>query len=137
VKKKHGKRPLRKNMKIADANVYLRYLINDNHNLYNKAKNLIENNDISLPNEVLCEIVYVLEKVYKVERHIISETLIDLVGQPNINVIESNVAIYALKLYMGRMIDFVDCLLAAYATVNQYEILSFDNKLNKLISSIQ
>lgn len=33
-------------------------------------------------------------------------------------------------------LDFVDCVLYAYHSVRQYEIKTFDKKLNKLLSQI-
>ena len=49
-------------MKIADANIILRYLLNDHEELSDKATIIIENNEVLLHNEVIAEIVYVLEK---------------------------------------------------------------------------
>lgn len=54
-------------MKIADANVILRYLLNDNEELSDKAVKIIEDNEVLLPNEVIAEVVYVLDKVYNVK----------------------------------------------------------------------
>ena len=52
-------------MKIVDANIVLRYLLNDSDDLSGQAAEILENNMIFLPNEVIAEIVYVLEKVYQ------------------------------------------------------------------------
>ncbi len=49
-------------MKITDANIILRYLLNDNEELSDKAAIIIENNEVFLPNEVIAEIVYVLKR---------------------------------------------------------------------------
>lgn len=49
-------------MIIADANVYLRYLLNDVDELSSKARSIVDVEQLYLPIEVLCEIVYVLEK---------------------------------------------------------------------------
>jgi len=54
-------------MIIVDANIVLRYLLNDTENLSEKAADILENNNVFLLNEVIAEIVYVLEKVYKVK----------------------------------------------------------------------
>ena len=54
-------------MKIVDANIILRYLLNDTEELAIKATDILENNKVLVPNEVIAEIVYVLEKVYKVK----------------------------------------------------------------------
>lgn len=65
-------------MKIVDANIILRYLLNDTEELAMKATDIIENNKVLAPNEVIAEIVYVLEKVYKVKNDELSETLTEL-----------------------------------------------------------
>ncbi|QSQ10284.1 hypothetical protein H0A61_02685 [Koleobacter methoxysyntrophicus] len=50
-------------MKIVDANIVLRYLLDDAEELSEKAAEILENNEVFLPNEVIAEVVYVLEKV--------------------------------------------------------------------------
>ncbi|TZE80838.1 type II toxin-antitoxin system VapC family toxin, partial [Calorimonas adulescens] len=48
-------------MQIVDANIVLRYLLNDTEVLSEKAAQILENNEVFVPNEVIAEIVYVLE----------------------------------------------------------------------------
>lgn len=55
-------------MNIVDANIILRYLLQDAVQFLDQARDKIENHNIFIPNEVIAEVVYVLEKVYKVER---------------------------------------------------------------------
>lgn len=119
-------------MKIADANVILRYLLNDNEELSEKATIIIENNEVLLPNEVIAEIVYVLEKVYEVKNEEISETLLELFKYSNIVVNDIEVLEEAFLLFGKRQLDFVDTLLYAYNKVKGYEVYTFDNKLNWL-----
>jgi predicted nucleic acid-binding protein len=40
-------------MKIIDANIILRYLLNDTEKLAIKARDIIENNKVLVPNEVI------------------------------------------------------------------------------------
>jgi predicted nucleic-acid-binding protein len=47
-------------MQIVDANIVLRYLLEDSVELAAKAAHIIDNNEITLPIEVLSEVVYVL-----------------------------------------------------------------------------
>ena len=54
-------------MALIDANYILRYLLRDNEEQFLIVKEVIENDDISLPDFILAEIVYVLEKVYNVQ----------------------------------------------------------------------
>ncbi len=55
-------------MKVVDANIILRYLLNDHEELSDTATTIIENNEVLIPNEIIAEVVYVLEKVYKVKK---------------------------------------------------------------------
>jgi predicted nucleic-acid-binding protein len=73
-------------MKIVDANIVLRYLLNDAKDLSEKASDILENNEVFVPNEVIAEIVYVLEKVYKVENWEISRALMELFDYGNLQV---------------------------------------------------
>lgn len=123
-----------KNMKIVDANIVLRYLLNDIEELSEKAAEILENNEVFVPNEVIAEIVYVLEKVYKVDNNEISNTLKELFDYRNLEVNDLKIVEEALSLYGKKKIDFVDTLLYAYHKVKGYEIFTFDKKLNKLLN---
>ncbi len=43
---------------IIDANIILRSILNDNEQLANQAKTIIENNECFAPNEVIAEVVF-------------------------------------------------------------------------------
>jgi len=73
-------------MNLVDANVVLRYLLNDVEELADKAAVLLENKELFIPTEVIAEIVYVLEKVYQVEREEIQNSLLELFSYNNIQV---------------------------------------------------
>ena len=122
-------------MKIIDANIVLRYLLQDNINLSNKAKEIIEDNNIFVPTEVIAEIVYVLEKVYSVNRKEINKILSDLLNFENIDTANSKVIKNALKIYANKKLDFVDTILISYNYIDKHEIYSFDKKLNKLLNN--
>lgn len=122
-----------KNMKIADANIILRYLLNDNEELSEKATMIIENNEVLLPNEVIAEIVYVLEKVYKVKNEEISDILLELFEYTNIVVNDIEVLEEAFLLFAKRRLDFADTLLYACNKVKGYKIYTFDKKLSRLL----
>lgn len=122
-----------KNMKIADANIVLRYLLNDHEELSEKATVIIENNEVLLPNEVIAEIVYVLEKVYEVKNEEISDILLELFKYTHIVVDDIDVLEEAFLLFGKRRLDFVDTLLYAYNKVKGHQIYTFDKKLNRLL----
>ena len=50
-------------MQIADANIVLRYVLNDHTELSMRAAEILEYHDVVVPVEVICEVVYVLQKV--------------------------------------------------------------------------
>ncbi|WP_394262062.1 PIN domain-containing protein [Moraxella boevrei] len=58
------------NMTVCDANVVLRYLLQDNEILSEKAILIIENKDVFVTTEVIAEIIYVLNKVYQMPREL-------------------------------------------------------------------
>jgi len=120
-------------MLIVDANIVLRYLLFDNVELAEKASEIIENNKVFIPFEVAAEIVYVLEKVYKVERPEISRSIKELLGSDNIQTYDSDVLNKALDIFSSKKIDFVDTLLCGYSLVRGEEVKTFDKKINKYI----
>jgi predicted nucleic-acid-binding protein len=120
-------------MKIVDANIVLRYLLDDAEELSEKAAEILENNEVFLPNEVIAEVVYVLEKVYKIENDEISNTLRELFDYGNLKVDDIEILKEALNLYSKRKLDFVDTLLYAYHRVRNHEVYTFDKELSKLL----
>ena len=50
-------------MSIVDANIILRYLLDDHTELSPRAAEILEQETPILPIEVACEVVYVLQKV--------------------------------------------------------------------------
>jgi predicted nucleic-acid-binding protein len=121
-------------MLIVDANIVLRYLLMDNVELSEKAGQIIENNNIFLPFEVAAEVVYVLEKVYQIERAEIRRSINELLKGDNIHTYDSDILDKALEIFSSKKIDFVDTLLCGYSLVRGDEVKTFDNKINKYIS---
>ncbi len=122
-------------MRIVDANVILRYILEDNESLFNQAVEFIEGHEIDTPTEVLCEVVFVLEKVYKVERSEICESLTAFIEETDSLIPYQSAILLALKYYSNRKLDFVDCILAGYAQSEKAEIFTFDKALRKFIDS--
>lgn len=121
-------------MLIVDANIVIRYLLLDNVELAEKASEIIENNNIFLPFEVVAEVVYVLEKVYQIERAEICRSIKELLEDDNIHTYDSDILNKALEIFSSKKIDFVDTLLCGYSLVRGDQVKTFDNKINKYIS---
>lgn len=120
-------------MSVVDANIILRYLLDDHADLSPKAAEILEQQTVTLPMEVACEVVYVLQKVYTVDRAEIRQQLENLLAENLIAMEKSAVFLKALECYCTRTFDFVDCLLWAYHTVEQQTVFTFDKKLHKFI----
>jgi predicted nucleic-acid-binding protein len=120
-------------MAIVDANIVLRYLLNDHSQLSAKAAEILEQQDVELPIEAACEVVYVLQKVYEVPRQDIAQSLCEIINEKIITIDKKEVFIKGLEFYATTKLDFVDSLLWAYNAVEQKEILTFDKKLNKFL----
>ena len=118
-------------MAILDANMILRYLLNDNASMAETAERYIEAGNASVTIEVIAEVVYVLKGVYSMERDLITQTLkafLNLVACRDWDVLEC-----ALDTYSERNLDFVDCVLYGYHCVKGAEIATFDKKLLRLV----
>ena len=123
---------------MIDANVVLRYLLRDDENLYKTAEKFF--NDVFLGKKkallnqsVIAEIVYVLQKLYKVERGKITEVLTELLKSRNIVVQDKNIIEKSFNIYASTNLDYVDCLLCAYS--EKFEVLTFDKRLKKCVSN--
>ncbi len=114
-----------------DTNYILRYLLNDDEKMASIAEEVIRYKAVHISNEVWAEVVYVLEGVYGLKEEEISKVLRSLLKFENIHVIDKYKLSKALELFALEKLDFVDCLLCAYASTD--EVLTFDKKLNKCV----
>ena len=123
------------NTPVVDANVVLRYLQDDHPELSERARAVIDSGKkLSLRNEILCEVVYVLAKVYGVSRREIASILTALVARPQFELSDREGVRLALETYGLRSIDIVDSLLFAQARLEGTEVVTFDETLAKLIA---
>jgi predicted nucleic-acid-binding protein len=89
-------------MKMIDANIALRYLLDDHETLSQEASDILENNQVFLTFEVFCEIVYVLEKVYQVPRDEIQFTINNLLDSQQLDTNNPAILKSALELYRNK-----------------------------------
>jgi len=120
-------------MSVVDANIILRYLLDDHAELSPKSAEILEQQTVTLPIEVACEVVYVLQKVYAVDRQDIQTQISNLLHENLVNMDNPAVFLNALECYSTSTFDFVDTLLWAYHAVEQQEVFTFDHKLHKYI----
>ena len=112
---------------LIDANVILRYLLNDVEDMAKKSEEIIKFGAWTLP-EVIAEVIYVLSSVYKINREEIATAILEILKE--IDIEHKNTVIEAVKIFSETNLDFVDCILIAYKNIENAEVFSFDKKLN-------
>jgi len=117
---------------LIDANVILRYLLNDVEEMAIEAEKIIKIGALTLP-EIIAEVIYVLKYVYKIERGEISNAILKILEE--IEVERKNIVIESVKIFSETNLDFVDCILIAYDRIENVEIFSFDKKLNNKLKN--
>ena len=120
-------------MVLFDANMILRYLLNDDAQMADRAEQYLDAGDVFVTIEVVAEVVYVLKGVYRMERPEIAATIEGFLELVHCQ--ESDVLLRALDACGKQNLDFVDCVLYGYHAVRGAEIATFDRKLLKLIAA--
>ncbi|HAL18813.1 MAG TPA: PIN domain nuclease [Spirochaetaceae bacterium] len=115
---------------IIDANVILRYILDDNAEMAEEAARVIQYGAKTLP-EVIAEVVYVLAKVYQATRTDIAAYVRDVLDEVELE--RSDIMLLAIKIFSETRLDFVDCVLIAYHQIDGVAVFSFDKKLTRLL----
>ena len=122
---------------ILDANIYLRFLLNDNVLQAQKAKDYLQQareHKISLVlyPEIVLEVAYVLKTVYKLAKAEVAQSLSMICKTDYVSVIDRDILLRAIDVFAKKSIDITDCLLYARAEETGTEVLSFDKDFSKL-----
>lgn len=120
-------------MKMLDTNYALRFILRDNEETAQLVRDEIISGAVFVSDAVLAEVVYVLSKVYKIERNMVSKSVLAFVEITNVITQNQKVVRKCMQYYSETSFDFVDCLLAAYHYEEDHEICTFDKKLKKFI----
>jgi len=123
-------------MQRADANVILRFLLNDSDQSELAARILFEN-DVTVSTEVICEVVYVLSGVYNISRSDISTALLSLFSTTKCIVPGRDAVLKGIELYGISKYDFVDCILVGYVITNGDIVHTFDRSLQQFIDRVR
>ena len=119
-------------MVMLDTNMILRYILDDNKEMADIAEEYVMSYDVKVTIEVIAEVVYVLRKVYSMERQIVSDKIRNFAKL--VKCTESDVLVLAIDTYSDHNLDFVDCVLYAYNKIYGFEIATFDKKLLRLLN---
>lgn len=121
-----------------DTNVLLRLITRQPESMYRAARASVERAEAQgLPLKVhsvhVAEAVYVLEgRVYGLSPRVACEELLVLLSAEVLSVQDELPVMRALERYPGAGVDFPDVLLAELARISADDVLSFDNRLQRL-----
>lgn len=124
---------------LIDANVILRYLLADHAELHRQAKALLDDvrighRHIIVPESVLAECVYVMQRLYQVPRTEIAAALDGLLGYRGVAGADVPVLRRALAVYGSTRLGFADALLAARAEAMSLPVVTFDQALERFLT---
>ena len=121
---------------LIDTNVVLRYLLGDHPEFSPKTEVFMS--DVSkgtkkaeIPDIVIVECVYVMEKYYEIPRKEIVEKLSAIMHFSGIVNPDKSGILKSLLKYENSGFDIVDCMLAA-ASSSEKVVISFDRDIKKL-----
>lgn len=122
--------------KIIDTNLIVSYLVDDEPNLYKKARDffdLVKLGKIKavLEQAIFTETVSILTELYEVPRNKICNTLTGLLEYKGIYNFEKETLIEALILYAQTNLSIVNCIIVAKAKLQNIEIETFDQELTQ------
>lgn len=125
-------------MKFLDTNIILRYLTLDNPSKAQKCEILFQRaasgKEILFTSTlVIAEVVWVLEKAYKLSKTEIGGLIQKILNTPHIECDEKDVLMAAAGLYQLKNIDFIDAYNAILMRARKIEaIYSYDTDFDKV-----
>ena len=116
---------------IVDANIILRLIIKDVPAQTKQVAKLFERaaeNSLILPDLVLLECVYVMEKLYEYNRATIVHSLRFVISHPAVHT-QALTWNLALGLYQEAPISITDAYLCVLSRADRQQLISFDKRL--------
>lgn len=117
-------------MVVVDTNFLIRFLIRDIPEQFEIVNDVLINSEVLLIPEVVHETVYVLEKVYKIERDRICTDVMEIIFSRNIHLSDRDIYGIAFRYYLTTKLSYVDCVVIAYARYHCIPIKTFDKQMN-------
>lgn len=125
-------------MIFIDTNIFIRFFVCDgseeNENVEKFFNKVVSGNDRYLTSTmVIAEIIWVLEKYYKMDKKNVCENIRLILDTPNIIIKEKQILYDAAEIFYKQNIDFIDAYNYAYALKNSSSgIISYDRHFDRL-----
>ena len=119
--------------KILDANIIIRYLVEDDKKKVDAIESLLQSNEtLTLTDVTISEIIWVLSSYYQETKDEIIKKITVLIHLSSIKS-NKNLILRALDIYQKNNIDWIDAYLSAYAIENNIDgIYSYDQDFDKV-----
>jgi len=120
---------------IVDANIILRFLVKDNDSYFERSNALFKKVSegkvqIYISPLIIAEVIWVLYKIYKINKSDITEKLSNLISNNSVIIKEKSIVLKSLKDFSDKNnISFPDAYIANTSIDNNMEIYSFDKAL--------
>ena len=127
-----------KELRVIDANILLRFLTNDIPEQANLCTQLLKRieagiEQVLLPDLVLADVVWTLEKFYKQPKTTILELLVPILNLRGLRFSSKETAQQALQLYAEKNVDWTDAFVAAQMLAKKRnQIYSYDRDFDKI-----
>jgi predicted nucleic acid-binding protein len=127
---------------VIDANVFLRFLTNDDPskaaNCAALLKRLEAGEQAYLPDLVLADVVWTLESFYKQPKNRIRELMLSILSLKGLHFSSKEVARSALAIYSEKNIDWTDAFIVAQMKAKKYKyIYSYDHHFDRVSEVIR
>jgi predicted nucleic-acid-binding protein len=118
----------------ADANFFLRFLLNDIPAQAKEAEEKLKNAKdekitISVSQITIFEIAFILDKYYLLKKENVVEKIKLLLSTQYLNVQNRDELMEAISIFQKTKLDFVDCFIISISRSERAKILTFDKKL--------
>ena len=125
---------------VADTNILLRYVLQDNLRQFKKVNAYFQKAksgkiEIIFLSEVIVEAEYALKRIYKIPKADIIKALIQFISIPYLKFVSRLVLLESLLLYQQHNIDLIDLIVHVTAEKEHAQVLSFDQDFKKLDKS--
>lgn len=122
---------------LFDTNTFLRFLLNDIAEQANATAAIVQKAKrkeltINVPQIVIFEIYFALDKYYKLKKDEIVDKLRLIVSTEYFHVQDQKIFNKAIALFRDRNIDLVDCFLLYKAEKEGTDLFTFDKTLKNL-----
>ncbi len=121
-----------------DTNAFLRFLLDDIPEQADQVSKLLarakkEELEIIVPQIVIFEVAFALDKFYKLSKEEVVDKLRTIITAPYLKIQDINIFQEAVILFKDTPLDFVDSFLQCFAQSKSSTLFTFDKKLQNLI----